>query len=161
MEIYIAKRAKHIEKTTTEKQPYLLDDLYFAITKDDVVVAVIRDDSRVGQEPVYRDIFSGKEYNNVNILYGLKTSDITDPTELKGINGFDIKDYLKSAGIRNLFSGKVYRNLKSHDAFNFPEGSPKMGYRASKEQIAALLKDIQKGYDVKLGKEQQKEPGQE
>ena len=154
MEIKIVQSVKHIDKKPTESQPYLLDDLYFGVKTDCTVVAVEKEESKEGKIPVFRDVLSGEEYG-ANNFYCLETRDIYNPDEIKRLDGFDIQKYLKNVTFRGLFSGKVYRNLKTYDAFNFPEGSPRMGYRASKEQVVALVKDIQKGYNIELEKQQQ------
>ena len=154
MRISIVQSARHIDRKPTPEQPYLLDQLYFGATKDNTIVAVEGEKTEEGKIPVFKDVVSGKEYG-ANNFYCLETRDIYNPDEIKRLDGFDIQKYLKNVTFRGLFSGKVYRNLKTYDAFNFPEGSPRMGYRASKEQVVALVKDIQKGYNIELEKQQQ------
>ena len=154
MEIGIVQSVDHIDTKTTEEQPYLLDNLFIGVKKDGTVVAVDKEEAKEGKIPVFRDVLSGEEYG-ANNFYCLETTKIYNPDSFQRFNGFDIKQYLKNVVFRSWFSGKVYRNLKSYDAFYFADGYPRMGYRASKEQVETLLKDIQKGYNIELEKQQQ------
>ena len=153
--INIVQRAKHIDRKPTAEQPYLLDDLIFAATKDHKIVAVdYKPGENEKEKPTCKDLFTGEVYD-YDDFYRYDRYKPNSENPMKRLDGDDILECLRNVAIRGLFTGKVYRNLKSYDAFNFPEGGPIMGYRASKEQVAALLKDIQKGYLEKLEKEQQ------
>ena len=151
----MAANTKMLHIKPTEKQPYMLDDFYFAISKDGKVKGL----ELICTDPVketweYKDVVDGSKYKEEDITFiGPVLKPKTDK-EMRDLDGITIRLILKEVRLPSLYTAKVLRDLKQFDACSNPSGDgPRLGHRANMKQVVSFVKDLQRGYDNQLKKE--------